>query len=111
MIKESEIALKIESYMKHKPTENQANLFGLIGEYILKSERGDILLVTGYAGSGKTTVISILSKLLTEIGIKSVMIAPTGRAAKVISSYSGAKALTIHKKIYRQKSALVDSTL
>ncbi|MFI3314912.1 MAG: AAA family ATPase [Rikenellaceae bacterium] len=106
---DTEIALKIESYMPFKPTSDQADLFGIVGQFILHSKRGDVLIISGYAGTGKTTVISILSKLLKDVGIKSVMIAPTGRAAKVMSQYSNTKAYTIHKKIYRQKSALVDA--
>lgn len=106
---QADIAEKIKSYMPFEPTEDQANMFGIAGQFILNSKRGDILIITGYAGVGKTTIISILSKLFRDVGIKCVMMAPTGRAAKVMSQYAKDKAFTIHKKIYRQKSALVDS--
>lgn len=61
-------------------------------------------LLRGYAGTGKTTLISTLIKVLRHFNYKSVLLAPTGRAAKVMTQYSGKKALTIHKKIYRQVS-------
>ncbi|MFI3321766.1 MAG: AAA family ATPase [Rikenellaceae bacterium] len=107
-VKIEDIGKKIESYMPFKPTSDQAELFGMLGDFILNSKSGELFIINGYAGTGKTTVITLLSRLLGEAGIKSVLLAPTGRAAKVMSSYSGIKAYTIHKKIYRQKSALVD---
>ena len=61
--------------------------------------------MTGYAGTGKTSVISSVVKTLDLLRMRSVLLAPTGRAAKVLASYSGRPAFTIHKKIYRQKSS------
>ena len=61
--------------------------------------------MTGYAGTGKTSVISSIVKTLDSLRMRSVLLAPTGRAAKVLASYSGRQAFTIHKKIYRQKSS------
>ncbi|GAB3815457.1 hypothetical protein GCM10028895_09560 [Pontibacter rugosus] len=63
-----------------------------------------MFLIKGYAGTGKTTVVTSLVKILNQFGYKYVLLAPTGRAAKVMSSYSGRSAHTIHKKIYRQTS-------
>ena len=63
-------------------------------------------ILKGYAGTGKTTVLGALVKALKKYDYKSVLLAPTGRAAKVITSYSGKKAFTIHKRIYRKKSAI-----
>jgi exodeoxyribonuclease-5 len=65
----------------------------------------ECFLLKGYAGTGKTTLISALVKVLPRVKLKSVLLAPTGRAAKVISNYSGRKAFTIHKRIYRKKVA------
>ncbi len=62
----------------------------------------DCFLLKGYAGTGKTTLISSLIGILRYLGLKSVLLAPTGRAAKVMTGYSRKKAFTIHKKIYRQ---------
>jgi exodeoxyribonuclease-5 len=61
--------------------------------------------MTGYAGTGKTSVISSIVKTLDLLRMRSVLLAPTGRAAKVLASYSGRQSFTIHKKIYRQKSS------
>jgi len=62
-------------------------------------------LIKGYAGTGKTTMINVLTQVLSVLKIRSVLMAPTGRAAKVMSGYSGKPAFTIHKSIYRQKSS------
>ena len=63
-----------------------------------------IFLMNGYAGTGKTTIIAAFVAALKELGIKTVLLAPTGRAAKVLSHYSGADAFTIHKRIYRERT-------
>jgi exodeoxyribonuclease-5 len=63
-------------------------------------------ILRGYAGTGKTTSVAALVKALPKFKLRAVLLAPTGRAAKVMSSYSGRKALTIHKKIYRKRSAV-----
>jgi exodeoxyribonuclease-5 len=65
-------------------------------------DQKDTLVVKGYAGTGKTTVISALVNVLPLFNLRYVLLAPTGRAAKVISVYSSKKAYTIHKIIYRQ---------
>lgn len=88
----------------HVPTAHQLELVKLIDSYITTHSPSDILMVNGYAGTGKSTIIAALTTTLKANGIKSYLLAPTGRAAKVISGYSGENAVTIHKKIYRQKS-------
>ncbi|MCC9136901.1 ATP-dependent RecD-like DNA helicase [Pontibacter silvestris] len=86
-----------------EPTEDQARLFSKLDDFIAqKQEERQVFLLKGYAGTGKTTVVTSLVKILNSFGYKYVLLAPTGRAAKVMSSYSGKPALTIHKKIYRQ---------
>ena len=70
----------------------------------MSSDDDDILIVNGYAGTGKTTAISSVISVMKQYGTKCVLLAPTGRAAKVLTSYSGQPAFTIHKHIYRQKS-------
>ena len=74
----------------------------------LTGDDADILVVNGYAGTGKTTAVSAVIDALEELKIKTVLLAPTGRAAKVISRISGRPAYTIHKHIYRQKSVGAD---
>ena len=87
------------------PTDDQAAALKKIAAYICDNNNDVIFLMTGYAGTGKTSVISSIVKTLDLLRMKSVLLAPTGRAAKVLSSYSGSPAFTIHKKIYRQKSS------
>ncbi|MBQ8810860.1 MAG: AAA family ATPase [Bacteroidales bacterium] len=70
----------------------------------VSSDDSDIMVVNGYAGTGKTTAISSVISVMNDFRTKCVLLAPTGRAAKVLSSYSGRPAFTIHKHIYRQKS-------
>jgi exodeoxyribonuclease-5 len=76
-----------------------------IASYICENNNDVIFLMRGYAGTGKTSVISSIVKTLDMLRMRSVLMAPTGRAAKVLASYSGRQAFTIHKKIYRQKSS------
>ncbi|MBK8883047.1 MAG: AAA family ATPase [Bacteroidales bacterium] len=87
------------------PTDDQSEALKKIAAYICDNNNDVIFLMTGYAGTGKTSVISSVVKTLDLLRMKSVLLAPTGRAAKVLSSYSGRPAFTIHKKIYRQKSS------
>jgi exodeoxyribonuclease V len=87
------------------PTDDQSVALKKIAGYICDNNNDVIFLMTGYAGTGKTSVISSVVKTLDMLRMRSVLLAPTGRAAKVLSSYSGKQAFTIHKKIYRQKSS------
>jgi exodeoxyribonuclease V len=87
------------------PTDDQSDALKKIASYICDNNNDVIFLMTGYAGTGKTSVISSIVKTLDLLRMRSVLLAPTGRAAKVLSSYSGRPAFTIHKKIYRQKSS------
>jgi exodeoxyribonuclease-5 len=87
------------------PTEDQSEALKRIAKYITCNSNDVIFLLAGYAGTGKTSVISSVVKTLNMLRIRSVLLAPTGRAAKVLGSYTGQQAFTIHKKIYRQKSS------
>jgi exodeoxyribonuclease-5 len=87
------------------PTDDQSAALKKIASYICENSNDIIFLLTGYAGTGKTSVISSVVKTLDLLRMRSVLLAPTGRAAKVLGSYSGKQAFTIHKKIYRQKSS------
>ena len=91
------------SRLKHEPTPCQDTLLRKVADF-LSSDDDDIFVVNGYAGTGKTTAISSVIAVMKEYQTKCVLLAPTGRAAKVLSSYSGQPAFTIHKHIYRQKS-------
>jgi len=85
------------------PTPCQDNLFRKVAGFVTGDD-ADILVVNGYAGTGKTTAISSVINTLRDYHIRCTLIAPTGRAAKVLSQYSGRPAATIHKCIYRQRS-------
>jgi len=87
------------------PTDDQSEALKKIATYIAENSNDVIFLLTGYAGTGKTSVISSIVRTLDLLRMRSVLLAPTGRAAKVLGSYSARQALTIHKKIYRQKSS------
>ncbi len=90
------------SRLKHQPTACQDVLMRKAAEFVTSDD--DIMVVNGYAGTGKTTALSAIISVMKEYGTKCVLLAPTGRAAKVLSSYAGQPAFTIHKHIYRQKS-------
>ena len=88
------------------PTSQQLEAFIMIEKFLSDADGDRCFVLKGYAGTGKTTLISALVKVLPRINMKSVLMAPTGRAAKVVSNYSGKQAFTVHKKIYRKKDAV-----
>ncbi|MEX8548750.1 MAG: ATP-dependent RecD-like DNA helicase [Mucilaginibacter sp.] len=96
----------IRKSFPHTPTLQQMELFNLLHQFLTSADEDTCFILKGYAGTGKTTVLAALVKLLKNYNYASFLLAPTGRAAKVMSSYSGKKAFTIHKKIYRKKSAV-----
>ncbi|EKT4534310.1 AAA family ATPase [Flavobacterium psychrophilum] len=87
------------------PTIKQDIFFQQIAEFVTNNTKDQIFVLKGYAGTGKTTVISTIVNNLIEINKKYVLLAPTGRAAKVIANYSNKPAFTIHKKIYFPKKS------
>ncbi|MBB2145313.1 AAA family ATPase [Pedobacter sp. LMG 31464] len=89
-----------------KPTEEQLVFCAKATSFLVKNETNKCFILRGYAGTGKTTSVAALVKALPQFNLKVVLLAPTGRAAKVISSYTNKRALTIHKKIYRKRSAV-----
>ena len=94
---------KFISSLGFTPTSCQDRLLDAVSEFIT-SDDGDILVVNGYAGTGKTTAVSAVIRTMQEYRHQCILLAPTGRAAKVLSGYAGLPAYTIHKHIYRQKS-------
>lgn len=88
------------------PTEHQREALRMLTVFLEQRPSSDAFILRGYAGTGKTTIISALVRSLPSKKIRTVLLAPTGRAAKVMSLYSGHKASTIHKKIYRKKNAV-----
>ncbi|SFU42646.1 exodeoxyribonuclease-5 [Pustulibacterium marinum] len=86
-----------------QPTLVQEVVLQKLSEFLLSKDKERVFLLKGYAGTGKTTIIANTVKNLWQAKLKAVLLAPTGRAAKVITSYSNTTAFTIHKKIYFPK--------
>ena len=87
------------------PTVKQDIFLQQIAQFLTNNNNEEIFVLKGYAGTGKTTVISTIVNNLIAINLKYVLLAPTGRAAKVIANYSQKPAFTIHKKIYFPKKS------
>ncbi len=95
---------KLIENLSFEPTGCQRKLFDKLARFIGDETDNSIFIINGYAGTGKTSAIASLIKVLTGFSRKFFLMAPTGRAAKVLSGYTGKRATTIHKQIYRQKS-------
>ena len=95
------INLLLRNHFPHQPTQDQETLIRRISEFLIDRDPEGIFIIKGYAGTGKTSMVGALVKILPLLGLHSVLLAPTGRAAKVLAGYSGKLALTIHKKLYR----------
>ena len=98
-----DLKTKILEFFPYTPTSDQHKALDLCLKFFTRAGQQEVLLLKGYAGTGKTALISAVVRFLTENKQSCVLMAPTGRAAKVFASYSGHAATTIHKKIYRQK--------
>ena len=101
---------KVVDFLGFEPTQCQSELIKKLSDFVLLSPTDnslssrEIMVINGYAGTGKTSVLSSLVKVLAQFERNCVLLAPTGRSAKVLSGYTGKRAYTIHKHIYRQKS-------
>lgn len=89
--------------LNFEPTVCQKKFFSDVASFVVSPDH-DILVVSGYAGTGKTTAVAAVVTSLEALGTDCILLAPTGRSAKVLSGYAGKEAFTIHKHIYRQKS-------
>lgn len=94
---------KILSNFGFQPTPNQEEALKRVVEFLFTPSSDNLFLLKGYAGTGKSSLVGALVRSMTEFKQKTVLLAPTGRAAKVFSIYSEHPAFTIHKKIYRQQ--------
>ena len=95
---------QIKTNFPYKPTFEQEKVVKILADFLFCRKMESLFLLKGYAGTGKTSLIGALVKTLDQLEQKCILLAPTGRAAKVFSHYAGHPAYTIHKKIYRQKS-------
>jgi ATP-dependent exoDNAse (exonuclease V) alpha subunit len=111
--KDNEAGIKPSLLLKRnfpfEPTKGQSDFFSMMDRFF-NMEKGvhSAFLLRGYAGTGKTSLISALVKSLPKLNLKSLLLAPTGRAAKVMGNYSNKSAFTIHKIIYKPKGELGD---
>ena len=95
---------QIKEIFHFQPTKEQDFVIKMLATFLLSPKSYLLFLLRGYAGTGKTSLVGALVKTLDMLKQKTILLAPTGRAAKVLSSYANHPAFTIHKKIYRQKS-------
>lgn len=96
------IAELIRKQLGFEPTADQDHLIANLSEFLVNPKNESLFVLNGYAGTGKTTVVGALVRVLKSLRQQVILLAPTGRAAKVMSLYAGQQAFTIHKKIYRQ---------
>ncbi|TDG36878.1 ATP-dependent endonuclease [Pedobacter changchengzhani] len=95
----------IANAYQHTPTKEQLLFCERMSVFLQEEDEHRCFILRGYAGTGKTTSVAALVKVLANFNFRSELLAPTGRAAKVMSQYSYRKALTIHKRIYRKRSS------
>ncbi len=95
-----ELASRLRSQFPHTPTHGQERLVHVFSKFSISKKPRCTLIIKGYAGTGKTTSIGAIVRTLREMRVSTVLLAPTGRAAKVMASYSGINASTIHRRIY-----------
>ncbi len=95
----------IKANFEHIPTQSQYEAMDAFVQFLTSTEEKPVFLLRGFAGTGKTSLVSSIVSTLEQFNFKQVLMAPTGRAAKVFSGYAGKPAYTIHKVIYRQISA------
>jgi exodeoxyribonuclease-5 len=98
------IVQKLRTHLHHTPTGCQERLFIHFADYMVSEKTDELFVVNGYAGTGKTTAVGAMVKCMDEMEIQVVLMAPTGRSAKVLSGYTQKPAFTIHKTIYREKN-------
>ena len=97
------LAAQACNHLPYVPNAQQSELLLRLSRFILTGGDNEVFLLTGYAGTGKSSLVGALVKALTALEHKTVLLAPTGRAAKVFARYAGHAAYTIHRKIYRQQ--------
>ena len=99
-----ELTYRIREALGLEPTAEQGQAIETFAQFMTDRHEEAVMVMRGSAGTGKTTLAAAIVKAMTALGQKLVLLAPTGRAAKVFSLYAGHAAFTIHRRIYRQKS-------
>ena len=100
---------RIRAEIPFEPNAEKDGLFTALGAFIISRDPRKAFILRGYAGTGKTSVMSAVIRALKKLNQPCILLAPTGRAAKVLSRYSGEQAYTIHKQIYRQNQLGVEA--
>lgn len=95
---------QIKQNFPYQPTAEQENVVKKMADFLTGRQQEQVFVLRGYAGTGKTSLVGALVRTLDALQQKSVLLAPTGRAAKVFAAYAGHPAFTIHKRIYRQRA-------
>lgn len=98
------IARQIYEKISFETTFSQKKVVEMLSDYLSEPQTEQIFVLNGYAGTGKTTLVAALVEVLHAMQVPTVLLAPTGRAAKVLSRYCHREALTIHKRIYRERT-------
>ncbi|MDE5652735.1 MAG: AAA family ATPase [Muribaculaceae bacterium] len=109
MICASDLSRAIIARLPFEPNTLQARLIAQLGEFVAAMPYRGVFLLNGYAGSGKTSIVGALIRSMADLRRNTVMLAPTGRAAKVAADMALGKASTIHKRIYRPESSSPDA--
>ena len=104
MLSRGELYGKLVQSFSFEPTDGQAIVLYHLSAFLLSQKENPTYILRGYAGTGKTTLVKTLVRTLPYIGMRYVLMAPTGRAAKVLSSYTEQSASTIHRRIYQTKT-------
>ena len=100
-----ELTFRIRQCFVHTPTDEQAAAISEVAAFLCDRTPLSAMVLRGAAGTGKTTLAGAIVRALLTLKQKLILLAPTGRAAKVFSLYAGSEAYTIHRRIYRQKTA------
>ena len=98
------IARQIYEKISFETTFSQKKVVEMLSDYLSEPKTEQIFVLNGYAGTGKTTLLAAVVEVLDAMQVPTVLLAPTGRAAKVLSRYCHREALTIHKRIYRERT-------
>ena len=98
------IASQIYEKISFETTFSQKKVVEMLSDYLSAPKNEQIFVLNGYAGTGKTTLVAAVVEVLEQMQVPTVLLAPTGRAAKVLSRYCHRTALTIHKRIYRERT-------
>ncbi len=101
---EDTLAAFITEEFPHTPTSHQAEAVAALASFVVSPQQLAAFILRGYAGTGKTSLVGALVRTLKKLQREVVLMAPTGRAAKVFSSHAGEQAYTLHKTIYRQQT-------